>query len=154
MASVINKSLLVVLSIVLVLIVIQLSACKWGSSKRPYGYLRLGLVDEFMKDTETYVAEDRILVRFDGQGFSAMSTQCTYDLSPLVRKMTAQGQVWASEYSTSTYSWDGKVLTGPAKEDLPYYEVRLESGKYGGPINTLYVAVGEERPKGWTLKVR
>ena len=94
-----------------------------------------------------------MVVRHDEHGFSAMSTDCTHDLSPLTRKVTPGGEVWVSSYTASSYDSKGHVLSGPAKANLPYFKLKLDSGTYGGPLNTLYAEVGEERSEEWRLEV-
>jgi hypothetical protein len=81
-----------------------------------------------------------------------MSTACTYDLSPLERHDAETNQEhWISSYTTSQYAVDGAVLKGPTTHPLPYYELRLDAGVYGGTPDTLFVRVGEERPREWRL---
>ena len=98
-----------------------------------------------MLQPETYLPNYGIMIRYDAGGFSAMSTYCTHDISPL--KRTNDG--WNSSYSTSQYSPDGQVKQGPAKGALPYYELRIDQGVAGGPVDTIYIEVGRERPATW-----
>lgn len=116
--------------------------------KRPAGYLNLGPLSE-LSSAETFLPDKRFVVRRDETGLSAMSTDCTYDLSPLVRRREGDRYVFLSTFTTSKYADDGKVLQGPAVADLPYYEVRVESAEIGGPRNTVYVNLSKERPKEW-----
>jgi len=81
-----------------------------------------------------------------------MSTACTHDLSALERRQNEGGEQWASAFTTSLYKSDGTVLKGPAVAPLPYYDLRLEAGVYGGLPDTLFVHVGVERPAEWRLK--
>ncbi len=136
----------------LLAIILPLYGCEPSHRERPYGYLRLGLIKDLL-NKETYVKEAEILVRHDASGFSAMSTLCTKDLSPLEHKWADERNVWASKYTQSTYEWDGKVRTGPATRNLPYFSIKLESSKYGGPLDMLYVTIGDEKPSEWRLAV-
>lgn len=136
----------------LIFVSLLLVSCRSSVLRRPYGDLRLGKVADLLAP-DTFIEDDRLLVRHDAGGFSVMSTMCTYDLSPLTVKTTPQGKIWASAYSTSTYSYEGKVLTGPAKGDLPYYELRFDAMLYGGPVDTLYASVGTEKPPEWRLSI-
>jgi nitrite reductase/ring-hydroxylating ferredoxin subunit len=120
--------------------------------KRPPGYLRLGHVSGLLGRAQELKKFDLILRRDDG-GLSAMSTQCTYDLSRLVLRKTDRGLILVSTLSSSTYDLDGKVLSGPAKVNLPYYELRFDAGVYGSPRDTLYVYVGREVSSDWRLPV-
>lgn len=131
---------------------LAVSGCHEGVERRPPGYIRLGPIKDFLTP-ETFLKVDRILVRHDDGGFSAMSTLCTHDLSPLQPKMKDGQRIWVSEYSASTYADDGTVLTLPAKAPLPYFRLEFASAKYGGPVDTLYVYVGDDRPKDWRLAI-
>ncbi len=130
------------------MLVLLVSACQPGR-KRAYGYLRLGELAE-QTAAERYMPEKNLMLRRDGAGFFVMSTLCTYDLSPLVRLPDGS---FASEYSKSRYDGEGRVSSGPAKANLPYYELVLAPGVYGGVPDTLYVKIGEEVPREWRLKV-
>lgn len=113
--------------------------------------LRLGPVDELARQSETHLTDQKILLRFDGKGFSAMSTACTYDLSALSRVEAPDGRRWVSSYSESVYANDGSLLHGPARASLPFYEIRSARDFYYAPSEILYVKVGEEVPSAWRL---
>ncbi|MCO6431204.1 MAG: hypothetical protein J5J00_10115 [Deltaproteobacteria bacterium] len=130
--------------------VLLLASCRTNVQHRPWGYLRLGKVQSFLKE-ETHLPDDRLIVRYDGRGLSVMSTSCTYDLTAL--KPLDGGKVWASEETPSRYDKFGKVLAGPAVADLPYYELKIGEGELDGPADTLYVVIGSERPKDWRLQI-
>lgn len=140
-----------VASVVLALSV--LCGCDVGTKHRPPGLFKLGRASELQKAPLTVFSEIKIAVRHDAGGFSAMSTACTYDLSPLVRVGAGESEHWRSMYTTSEYALDGTVRRGPARSNLPYYEVRLAAGEYGGTPDTLFVVVGVERPPEWRLLV-
>ena len=128
--------------------------CKPSHRDRPYGYLKLGPIKNYLAP-ETFLSEDRFLIRHDENGFSAMSTLCTYDLSPLHESKSASGKsIWVSKFNPSSYSHEGKVIAGPTIKDLPYYELKLDSATYGGGADTLYVLIGEEKPATWRLPVK
>jgi nitrite reductase/ring-hydroxylating ferredoxin subunit len=133
-------------------IALVVCACQTSVRKRPPGWFKLGKVVDF-SEAETYLADKRLLLRKDARGFSVMSTECTHDLSALLPKKTNAGVVFFSEYSDSQYAEDGKVLHGPAVQDLPYFELRIDESVYGGPKDALYVQVGTEVPKDWRLAV-
>ncbi len=82
-----------------------------------------------------------------------MSTYCTYDLAHLELRTTGRDSIWVSPWSASTYDKGGRVLTPPSKADLPYYELELSSGEYGGPRDTLYVKIGSEKAPEWRLVI-
>ncbi|MBN8551203.1 MAG: hypothetical protein J0M12_17960 [Deltaproteobacteria bacterium] len=129
-----------------------LSACEPAVRDRPFGDLRLGLAKDLLGDWN-FLEQDAILLRRDARGWYAMSTMCTKDLSMLVLQGSSGEQILASRYTTSRYAIDGKVLSGPAVKDLPYYELSLDQGTYGGAKDTLYVRIGKEKPKDWRLPV-
>ena len=138
---------------IVICVSLVLAACEPSHLERPYGYLKLGKVQDLLR-TETFLSNDRLFVRHDESGFSVMSTLCTKDLSPLVLKKSPEGdRMWVSRYSASTYRLNGKVITGPAIRDLPYYELKLDSSKYGGPKDTLYAVIGQERAPSWRLAI-
>ena len=145
------KSLNKFLSLALSLFV--LIGCERTPLRRPFGEMRLGAITEFTAP-ETYLKGKHLVLRRDDRGFSVMSTECTYDLTQLVRKSQPDGsRVFVSQYSESQYADDGSVLHGPATSNLPYYEMRLSLGTLGGPLDTLYVSIGKEVSKEWRLKV-
>jgi len=122
--------------------------------KRPYGIERLGPVAEFLKP-ETYLERNQLLVRYDRGGLSAMSTLCTKDLSPLVMERVGSKCELVSPLNGSRYDCIGRVLNGPAKHNLPYYELLLAPGEYEQRVaDTLYVWIGKEKPPTWRLKIR
>lgn len=123
-----------------------------GQRKRPYGYVRLGKLADFQQEQQ-FLPDLRLLVRKDAAGYSAMSTLCTFDLSSLKQVASDSGYVWKSESTSSTYSAEGKVLTGPAQHDLPYYRMVLDQWDIKSPKNTLYVYIGDEQPASWRLKI-
>jgi hypothetical protein len=127
-----------------------LSGCEQKGLERPYGYIKLGKIDQFI-GRRTFLTRDRLLIRRDEQGLSVMSTLCTYDLSPLTPQTTAHGIRFVSQYSTSTYDISGVVLRGPAQVTLPYYELRLASEDETGVRDTLYVYVGKHVSPSWRL---
>ena len=129
-----------------------LSGCDWNVRRRSPGYLRLGKIQDLW-GAENYLPEQRLLLRHDEGGFYVMSTECTHDLSALRLKDSPTGREFVSEYSASRYDTDGRVLSGPAEVSLPYYELLVDSGEYGGPKNTLYARVGSEVPPTWRLRI-
>jgi hypothetical protein len=147
----INYASILVLFFALVAAVSCLTGCDIGTKRRPPGLFTLGAVKVLRGSPLTVFPELKIAVRYDAGGFSAMSTACTHDLSPLVRSGTGEKEYWRSMYTTSEYELDGTVRKGPARSNLPYYELRLASGQYGGEPDTLFVMVGVERPREWRL---
>lgn len=127
------------------------TACDTSGRKRPIGYVRLGPAAELAQRPETFFSEARVLLRYDDRGFSAMSTSCTYDLSALTRVSDGPTKRWLSSYSSSAYDDQGRVLAGPAKSNLPFYELKMAAGTYGGVPDTLFVEIGMETESSWRL---
>ncbi len=123
-----------------------------GNRKRPVGYLKLGKAADF-RDSQQYLPEAWLVLMHDENGFYAMSSLCTYDLTPLSQASSESGIIWESKYSTSRYDQQGKVISGPAKHALPYYRLRFDSGVYNGPKDTLYALIGDEVEPGWRLQI-
>ncbi|MBX7143731.1 MAG: Rieske 2Fe-2S domain-containing protein [Oligoflexia bacterium] len=127
-----------------------LMSCEPSVRERPYGDLRLGKITEFLAP-ETYLKAQRLLLRRDERGWYVMSTMCSHDLSALELKEVDGKRVFYSQFTSSSYDLDGNVLSGPAVEALPYYELYIDQGTYDGMRDTLYARVGEKRSKDWRL---
>ncbi len=122
--------------------------CERQVRKRPHGDLRIGKIED-LTAAEQFYPELRLLVRYDQNGWSVMSTLCTYDLSPL-RIVESKGERhFVSDYSGSEYSLDGKVLHGPTRWALPYYQAVVAPVTVGGPADTLFARIGEEVASEW-----
>lgn len=126
--------------------------CK-PTQKRPYGYHSLGLVRELLKP-ETYFPEHRLLLRLDDKGFFVMSTACTIDSTALQRLTPGLDSAWESSTTDSKFDSTGKVIHGPATDNLPYYELKFGSSEYGAGEPALYAYVGNEVSATWRLKVK
>ncbi len=138
---------LLVLSCLLVVV-----GCHPNERARPIGYFRVGKLSS-LAAPEIYDRDAGLLIRRDQNGLYAMSTLCTYDLSPLNIVNTAEGRILASPETTSKYSMNGDVLSGPAVEPLPYFELVLDRGEIDGPIDTVYAQIGRAISRDWRLKI-
>jgi nitrite reductase/ring-hydroxylating ferredoxin subunit len=134
-----------------VLLALSLAACEPGVRKRPVGWMRVGPVKDFLQP-EVFLPDKRLMVRRDEGGFYAMSTACTYDLTALRRVLVQNGYIFVSERTGAKYTASGEIIEGPQREPLPYYELRLDALVHGGPIDTLYVRIGSEKPADWRLR--
>ena len=143
-----RKSCMVLVT--LVLFSVALFACDPAVRKRPYGDIKLGMVKDLLAE-ETYLEQFGMLLRRDAQGFYVMSTYCTKDLSHLKPAKRGDKDVLACPIDESTFSSEGKVISGPAVANLPYYELEFASSMYGGPVDALYVKVGYEVSRDWRL---
>ncbi len=135
------------------LVSFMLISCFGGPKRRPAGFLNLGPVEELARSEQTFFSDFKILLRRDEGGLYAMSTACTYDLSPLLFSERDGKLLWRSQLSASTYAPDGSVVHGPATAPLPYYKLEIAPGTIGGTADTLFVEVGIERPASWRLAV-
>lgn len=139
-------------SLLFVALVGGLAACQRDVQHRPYGVIRLGNAQD-LRDSETYLPEPRVVLRHDAAGFYAMSTLCTFDLSPLTLNKSASGDlILKSTYSSSKYDAQGAVILGPAKAPLPYYAIELADDGEGTAPTTLYAIIGNEVSPQWRLK--
>jgi hypothetical protein len=127
--------------------------CALGcEAKRPPGFLSIGKVSEVATQTR-FLREMNFYLTRDQRGLSIMSTLCRYDRLPL-RLINENGkEIFVSDYNPSRYDISGHVIAGPAKHDLFFYSLSIDSGVYGGPKDTLYVQIGEEVGRDWRLKV-
>lgn len=132
-------------------IVLALTAC--SDRKRPYGYIRIGPARDHLAAQE-FLNSDRLILSRDAGGWKAMSTLSTDDLSPLRILDEPSGPVLVSDFTESKYDLDGNVMHGPATVPLPFYRLELDPSVYESTArDTLFVAIGEEVPRGWRLKV-
>lgn len=137
----------------IVTLALLVSGCKSSNLTRPYGYLRLGPLKNFLA-AETVLESEGLLIRHDQGGLYAMSTYCTFDLTPLKLQAPSSGErVFMSAYTASSYFLDGTVKTGPASHRLPYYKLEIDSLEVQGPKDTLYVYIADEVDAKWRLRV-
>lgn len=133
------------------LFVFTLFGCEPNVRRRPYGYLRAGFVKDFLNVPETIDEEKWIIVRVDEKGLSAMSTLCTKELNQVT--FDPDGNL-TCDLCESRYKRDGTLISGSAKEGLPYYEMEVSSLTYKNREATLYVILGKEVNKEWRLPIR
>jgi hypothetical protein len=114
-------------------------------------------MSELVVTSETYRPDLRLFIRIDERGLSVMSTECTYDLSPL-RLVDEEGErLFISDFSESRYSLVGEVISGPQRAPLPFFKARLAPGLIGGLVpDTLFVELGELNEVGsdWRLPLK
>jgi hypothetical protein len=138
--------------LILICAFLALCSCRQSVQRRPAGDFRLGKVIDLLAP-ETEMQKLKLLLRRDEKGFYVMSTMCTYDSTYLVRKKEGDREIYLSTYTDSKYELDGKVISGPAIADLPYYKLKYAAGSYESPIDTLFAEVGREVPRDWRLAV-
>lgn len=154
MATVVGFFRTALRSALLLCTVLFFVGCESGVERRPFGYLRLGSIGAFQEPMK-YLPNDAIVLRRDSGGFSAMSTLCTFDLSPLRLERGPGGEIYLqSTVTKSRYAIDGKVIDGPAKAPLPYFFLELAVDDVGRAPDTLYVKIGKEVEPSWRLFVR
>jgi len=135
----------------LLVVLFNVTSCS-DERKRPIGFHRLGPIQRYMSDM-VEVPDHRLVVRYDSQGFSSMSTQCSRDLNPLSKKEVAGRQVYSCDLCGSQFSLDGQPVSGPAHTALPYYSLHIDAPSVGAAKDTLYVRVGDEVSAQWRLLV-
>ncbi len=130
------------------LAVMLLSGCSSDHRKRPFGFVTLGAIEDLKRPT-SFFSDKALLLKYDQRGFSAMSLLCTYDLAPLEIKQVGNDSILVSKFTSSSYSMDGKVLSGPATVNLPYFELVAAQSAPGKPADTLFAKIGEEKDPSW-----
>ncbi|MCP4676382.1 MAG: Rieske (2Fe-2S) protein [Deltaproteobacteria bacterium] len=98
----------------------------------------IGRLSDFKMNTLTWLREMDLLVTRCNAGIGAFSSLCTH-LGCTVRR-TQDG--FECPCHGAKYGPKGEVLTGPARRDLPWYRVWLESD------GRLWVDVAEPLPAG------
>lgn len=136
----------------IIFIVFSILACQPSERARPYGYLRLGKIQQYSL-TINELPKDWLVIFHDQQGLAAMSTLCSRDLEPLVKIKQGEHEIYDCDKCHSQFSLSGKLLKGPAVVDLPYYKLKQDSLLINQPRDTLYVIVGENVPRSWRLKI-
>ncbi len=141
------------LSIVVVSLIVctPLAGCRPSTKDRPLGFANLGLVKKFTDDDVVDVSEQAVLVRRDALGIYGMSTLCTRDLRRLKARREGDAPVLFCDVCGSEYDGDGHIINGPARTDLPYYELIVDAGKPHGPKDTVYARIGMKVPSSWRL---
>ncbi len=143
----------VIRSVLIVVVSMLALGCTDRPMKRPISVLDVG---DYRQYTEpfTYRQDQQLVVWKDERGLAFMSTECTYDLALLDLAPSPTGALeFTSKFSTSRYSQEGKVLSGPAKFPLPFYRARYGEAVLGGPKTSIYVEVPEEVSESWRLQL-
>lgn len=133
------------------LFVIGLASCDSGGRKRPIGFGKIGPISDLQERGIVDAQKVALLVRADAKGVYGMSTLCPMELRPLKARRTDSGPVLFCDVCGSEYDENGHVTKGPAKRNLPFYEIVAAEGVPGGPVDTLYARVGIEVSESWRL---
>lgn len=72
-------------------------------------------------------ALERIALLRDDEGVAAMSMVCTHQNCLINADASSANQAYVCSCHGSQFDKKGKVLTGPASQDLPWYETSLTS---------------------------
>jgi Rieske Fe-S protein len=134
-----------------IIVAFAASGCRPSTKDRPMGFTNLGPVVKFQESDVIDASEQAVLVRRDALGLYGMSTLCTRDLRRLKARREAAGPILFCDVCGSEYDGGGAVVQGPAKTDLPYYKLIVDSGKPHGPKDTLYAKIGVKVPPTWRL---
>ncbi|PID91010.1 MAG: hypothetical protein CSA96_10540 [Bacteroidetes bacterium] len=84
------------------------------------GRIVLGRARDFPVDTYRYVEKGDLFVYRDHEGVRAVSARCTH-LGCIVQQ---EGDGFACPCHGSFYDLNGRVLSGPAPRNLPWYRVQ------------------------------
>jgi cytochrome b6-f complex iron-sulfur subunit len=98
----------------------------------------LGLPSDFKIGTLTWLRASQLFVLRDERGVGAFSARCTH-LGCVVRR-TAEG--FFCPCHGASYDPSGRVVSGPARRDLPWYHLWRE------PDGRIWVDTSREAPPG------
>ena len=97
--------------------------------RRPHGELDLGEVKELL-DPKMHIPEKAMLLFRDDRGWSVLSTRCTEEGCDL----TYQDETLFCPCCRSYYDHRGRVISGRAPANLPWYQIRYSDGRlYADP---------------------
>jgi cytochrome b6-f complex iron-sulfur subunit len=111
----------------------------------PSSRFRIGRATDFPPGTERYFEAERVLVRADATGLSALSFVCTHLGCTVAKDPAGQGLVCPCH--GSRYRADGSLVAGPAPRRLRTLAITAE------PSGWLLVDAGQEVPAGTKLEV-
>ena len=95
-----------------------LIACDNRHFVRPGKQFDMGVVRSLLHP-QLHISEKQLLLYRDAEGWSVMSTRCTYDGCDL----TFQTDQLLCSCCGSEYSHKGEVFKGPTSHNLPWYEI-------------------------------
>lgn len=122
-----------------------LSSCELPRPKAPPPRrVSLGSLSRF-SSAATSLPLERLLIRRDRGGLSAMSLVCTHQTCLVNAATETPQQELLCPCHGSRFTSGGKVIAGPARRDLPYYELSLDSDQ------NLWVLLGKEVSSEWRL---
>lgn len=101
---------------------LALAACK-KSYIRPPGEFNLGKVQDLI-DPITNIEGMGLIVFFDEQGWSVMSTRCTVDGCAASYNVDK----FVCSCCRSVYTFNGIPIDGVAEKRLPFYEIKYATG--------------------------
>lgn len=121
-----------------------LAGCRRSSSEPvPARKIKLGPVNKFSA-AETALFIERILVKRDANGLSAMSLVCTHQAC-MVRNDDLSSRHFLCPCHGSRFNERGEVQSGPASKDLPWIELEIDQEK------NLWALFGKEVTPDWRL---
>ncbi len=105
--------------------------------------LRVGHKNDFPLNTFTYLADRQLFVYRDHEGIRAISAVCTH-LGCIIER---SDQGFQCPCHGSCYNEDGRVLSGAATSDLPWYslqkdvdgQILVDKGRLVDPGQKLYL---------------
>ena len=121
-----------------------LVSCQKGQDgATPLRRIKLGEMSRFGAP-ETVLFVERLLIRRDHIGLSAMSLVCTHQSCMVHADRNSSGSFLCPCHG-SRFSSSGKVETGPANRDLPWIELEVD------PQKNLWALFGKQVSPDWRL---
>jgi cytochrome b6-f complex iron-sulfur subunit len=123
-----------------------LNGCKASShAPAPVRRVRIGFLRDFT-DPQRILFLERILVRRDVNGLSALSLTCTHQ-SCMVKTLDSEQKDYVCPCHGSRFDSSGKVIQGPAEKDLPWLLLDLDD------IQQVWATFGKPVTEEWRLTV-
>lgn len=112
--------------------VAPLSGCKKKEYSRKAELVELGEIRNFLESRQ-FIAHDSLMILRDARGWSALNTRCTKEGCDL----TPQENSLFCSCCGSSFDFSGRILRGPAKKPLPFYEIFFKD-------RSLFAEVGKQ----------
>jgi len=117
--------------------------CETRPPEDPLCWKLSGETIEIDLNTAVELAEPNGAIRLEGNGlplkvlvihghdgqFHAFGNRCTHSGHRRIDPLPGETAVRCCSLSKSTYAYDGRVISGPAKEAIPVFPVEVKEGK-------------------------
>jgi len=88
----------------------------------PKKALEVGKVDDFPKDEYTLTEGEKVFIYRKDEGFLSLSAVCTHQRCVVALQ---DDGLFHCPCHGSKFDTEGKVVDGPAEQDLPWFEVEI-----------------------------